>query len=182
MVAAHAAYFQPLGGHIVIIVLSNAAVLTKKKEWNFTFSCAYYDDHAHVLAVAPAKFSRRDTVDCSLPSEKYFESPYFKEFVPEFVILYRKDSTKFDPLKNAPPWLLPVTNNYKKFTENNGKIDGDLAICVKIIYGESNWLLLVQFFEYYRLQSMTVESVKIYLKELVAQARTAGAKLLPRRQ
>ncbi len=146
LVSVYSAYHSPPDNHVALIAVSHVARLLEKNEWPFQHFCAFYDgtNNANSSAVVvEATFFTSYLVFC----------PLQKFFYPTRVILYRNNSA-WDPKVSKPPWTIPI--RYNELAVKSGKVAGqDLAVCLKMFFGEPNWLLLLQFFEYYRLQGET---------------------------
>ncbi len=149
LVAVYSAYHSPPGNHVTLIILSDIVTQLKMNQWPFQHFCAFYegmDDANSSAVVVEATFFTKYLVFC----------PLRKQFYPARVILYRNNSV-WNPQVSKPPWTIPIS--YNEQAVKSGKVvREDLAICVKIFYGEPNWLLMLQFFEYYRLQGEIVNS------------------------
>lgn len=153
-----AAYYQQLGDIVALTAISKVQELKPNGKWNYAFSCAYYDAEQEFLSVTSARFITRYLVHCDLPK--------IRSKIPENVILFRNDSdfNQKRTFKN-PPWTVPVVNN----RENPGTLQGEMAVCIKILWGnmkQFNWIMVVQFFEYYKMQNVSKIFVRVRSKDM----------------
>ena len=147
---AFSAYYNPLApSTLAVSLLSDAAHLVKNSKWPWRHACAYYSSDGRLLGVDKGKVHTRSNFHCVFPlGEK-----------PASVLVFRV-STDSSRYATNPPWRIPIHYNavlisdqvrhlvaQDCFQEDREAPSGRLAACLKVLYNQPNWLMLLQYFE-----------------------------------
>ncbi len=139
-------YFHPVPQKVVLVTFSHEMNrLYQKKEWRWEFFCAFYNEREEPTGFFPLKFDRSYLAFCEHNADL--------SSVPSFVYVSRND-IPFN-FSSKPPWMAPIIDLGKRKRENGERRTHELVMCLGPLMREQNWLLFIQFFEYYRIHGVT---------------------------
>ncbi len=146
VIGLRSAYFHPIPQKVVLVTFAHQpkyVFVNVKRRWEFL--CVFYDEKKKLLGRFPLKFDPRDVAFC--------ENTTALPAVPSFVYVSRNDIPLGDT--SNPPWLAPIVDLDKRLRENGKNRTHELVLCLGPLMREQNWLLFIQFFEYYRIHGVT---------------------------
>ncbi len=145
LVAVRSAYFHPDLNRVVLVTISEAPGLMKNHKWPWEHYCRFFNDKEELVSIVPGYFRTGYLFYCNntLP------------YVPHYVYLYRNDFTLTE--KAVTPWMLRVVNLQERKVTNHKETQdkAELALCMGPIMRQQNWIMFLQFFEYYRLHGVS---------------------------